>query len=710
VTTALTNTVLAWLLTYAIHSTVLLGLAWLIARRAPTAPAVRDFAWKVALVGGIVTATAQTQLGVRPAGSVAIAGSGVAAAAPQAPRDNDTTTAIERDDRVGVVADFNDVKRRAHELTDVTILDTAVASVGVSTTTPATSGLSGGTIAVAAWAAIALLLSMFWLARRLILLGRLGDRRVVTEGSLPDILTSLRQSVRHTGRIRLTSSSTISSPVALGVGEICVPDAALTDLDAEQQRGLLAHELAHLARRDPLWLDAASLLERVFFFQPLNRVARREFQQVAEYLCDDWAAARTGSGVPLAKCLARVAEWIQASPLGVPVAGMAEQRSLLVTRIARLIEGKAPASPVPKFAFGGVAVVMLTAMVAAAPGVQDGTLPPPAPLRPARAPKLAGPTQPPMTGPGPVIAGLRLGRTPRADRLVGVLTEDRARLPEDTGVVDALVERLKDSDAGVRRAAAQSLGNLHSRRAVTALIAVLDDRDREVRSAAANALGNIEDSRAVGPLQLLIKDPSADVREQALGALSNLAHEDMPTGPIVNALRDSKAAVRERAAQLLGRIGDHSAVGPLTAALHDLSADVRSQAIDALREIKDPTAASAITGALKDDHPNVRRSALGALREMRVPISEKVMIDALDDPNAEVRSEAVQLAGERPSLALVPVLKQMLSDPSSDVRVEVVSALGEIGDPTAREGLRTALKSKDARVRQRAAEVLGDRR
>lgn len=142
--------------------------------------------------------------------------------------------------------------------------------------------LAVGTIAVIACAAIALLLSLFWIARRLILVGRLGDRRMVTEGSLPGILDALRASVKHRERVRLTSSSTISSPVALGAGEIRVPDAVLTDPDAEQQRGLLAHELAHLARRDPLWLDAASLLERVFFFQPLNRLARREFQQVAE--------------------------------------------------------------------------------------------------------------------------------------------------------------------------------------------------------------------------------------------------------------------------------------------------------------------------------------------------------------------------------------------------------------------------------------------
>lgn len=92
------------------------------------------------------------------------------------------------------------------------------------------------------------------------------------------------------------------------------------DLDLDQQRSFLAHELAHLARRDPVWLGVGSLIERVFWIQPLDRVANRPIATSVEFLCDDWAVHRTGSGVPLARCLAQVAEWIQASPLGVPVA------------------------------------------------------------------------------------------------------------------------------------------------------------------------------------------------------------------------------------------------------------------------------------------------------------------------------------------------------------------------------------------------------
>src|SRR3989442_4747764 len=93
---------------------------------------------------------------------------------------------------------------------------------------------------------------------------------------------------------------TISSPVALGLSEICVPELALSDLGAEQQRSMLAHELAHLARRDSLWLAGASLMERCFFFQPLDRLARCELETTAAYLNDERATRQTGSAVVLA--------------------------------------------------------------------------------------------------------------------------------------------------------------------------------------------------------------------------------------------------------------------------------------------------------------------------------------------------------------------------------------------------------------------------
>lgn len=54
------ETLLGWLLTYFIHSTVLLGAAWAATRWWLRSPAVREAVWRGALVAGLVTASIQT--------------------------------------------------------------------------------------------------------------------------------------------------------------------------------------------------------------------------------------------------------------------------------------------------------------------------------------------------------------------------------------------------------------------------------------------------------------------------------------------------------------------------------------------------------------------------------------------------------------------------------------------------------------------------
>jgi len=116
-------------------------------------------------------------------------------------------------------------------------------------------------------------------------------------------------------------------------------------------------------------VTAACLAERIAFFQPLNRLARRRMQESAEYLCDEWAVRRTGSGVFLAKCLAKVAEWMDASPRAVPVAGMAEERSHLVARVRRLLDATPfPAAPGRRLLAAASVSTVLIALLAV-PGV-----------------------------------------------------------------------------------------------------------------------------------------------------------------------------------------------------------------------------------------------------------------------------------------------------------------------------------------------------
>ena len=61
-----TDLAAGWLLTYLVHSTLLLLSAWLITSWARTSDTVRDVLWKCALVGGLVTATIQIGVAREP--------------------------------------------------------------------------------------------------------------------------------------------------------------------------------------------------------------------------------------------------------------------------------------------------------------------------------------------------------------------------------------------------------------------------------------------------------------------------------------------------------------------------------------------------------------------------------------------------------------------------------------------------------------------
>jgi beta-lactamase regulating signal transducer with metallopeptidase domain len=139
---------------------------------------------------------------------------------------------------------------------------------------------------------------------------------------------------------RLTESHTLGSPVALGVGrrrEICVPVRALHELDDAQFRALLGHEMAHHARRDTIRLAILNILQAVFFFQPLFRLAARELRLAAEELCDDWAAGQLDDRLAVASCLTEVARWVVSSDRRIPVPCIGRGRSQLKRRVRRML-------------------------------------------------------------------------------------------------------------------------------------------------------------------------------------------------------------------------------------------------------------------------------------------------------------------------------------------------------------------------------------
>jgi len=638
------TTVFAWLLTYLIHSTVLLGAAWVVTRRNRLQPAAADLLWKVALIAPLITGTLQSRLELRTPAVVSLPATASGAVQPSIPTQSQTPI-LEMSDKGGVASPTTERTAAGSRLPTLT------------------------TLAVLLWAVVALGTSLYYVARRLILVGRLADRRALAGGPLSAMLTELKREVGLNRPVRLTMARTISSPVALGVTEICVPELALSDLTPDQQRSMLAHELAHLARHDSLWLAGASLIERFFFFQPLNRLARRELETSAEFLSDEWAMRKTRSAVALAKCLATVAEWMQASPLGVPVAGLAERRSLLVSRISRLLEVKLPSAPASRRGWMLAAGLGVAVTIAAAPHVTQGVATPDT-----------------ITPPSHSAA--------------------RGTQGQDTTVVPALIARLKDEDAGVRRAAAQSLGRLGDRRAVQPLIDILTDSDADVRRASVEALSDLEDPRAIAPIAALLKDPDTDVKKDALSALGHF-DQKIPTAPVIDLLDDPSADVRHDAVDLLENMHDRAAAPAIAKLIHDPSSDVREAVINALGNLGDQSSAPAITAALADGNADVRQQALNAIENLHAPLPEATLIGLMKDPNGDVRQKAAQLAGQRSVVAAIPALRALITDPKKDVRETATEALGNIADPAARAALQAALNSPDANVRRAAAEALG---
>src|SRR2546430_643963 len=214
----------------------------IVTRRRRLEPGASDLLWKVALLAGLVTGTIQSQLELSTPAAVTLP----VATLPQAARLKQPAGATDPGRNPGVFE------------------NTGASVTGQSPSRAPSLPL----VVVLLWGVIALASSLYYFARRLILIGRLADRRAVSDGPLAATLAELRRTAGYRRRVHLTMARTISSPVALGLSEICVPELALSDLGAEQQRSMLAHELAHLARRDSLWLAGASLIERCFFFQP----------------------------------------------------------------------------------------------------------------------------------------------------------------------------------------------------------------------------------------------------------------------------------------------------------------------------------------------------------------------------------------------------------------------------------------------------------
>ncbi len=461
-----------WALTYVLHSTLLLGLAALVTHRLVRSDAWREILWRGALLGSVLTATLATSL-PSPASAWRLEVPGL-----EARTSGVAGGAIE-------TAPSPAAGQEASESSQSAAPGPGGSPGAVPGPADADVGWSGPALVV--WAGGAAVLLALLLLRNVTLFRRLRERQRLAKGPLPGMLEELR---RHAGQwrpVRLTVSPACSTPLVLGASEICVPPRFLEGLDEGAQRAALAHELAHIRRRDPQWQLATGALSALLFFQPLNHLACLRLREASEHLCDDWTVRQTGSPLHLGRCLTEIASWTSPGPPlrleGTPA--MAEGGSPLLHRIRRIASG-VPAAPEvrlwPTLVVAAVLVVTVTA--------------------------------------APVVAGTRPAEGHRADPIAQAATGD-------TLETIRLLEELAMGDPSpiVREEAAAELSDFDHPEAAAALMRLLRRAsDPEVRSTAAAQLDEFPTDEVVAALLgAAFEDSVADVRENALYTLEDFS-------------------------------------------------------------------------------------------------------------------------------------------------------------------------------------------
>lgn len=343
----------SWLATYLIQSTLLL-LGALALVRWLRDPAARERVWKIALTAPLLTASlgwllpagARPVLDLSPALQAGVVSSVEPAASPAAAQGASVsmTTMV--------------VNPNAPSAGSVPVAPTRQEPAESVVVAPPRNWLA--IAAVTLWVAGA----VFLLIRRAVALRRLktrlASRRVVRKGVALDLLSDLCSDDELSLRPRLTLADELSTPLVLGFGEICLPRRVAEELPKRELAAILAHEVAHVRRRDLLWLRGCALLECVLFAQPLNRLARKRLLADAEMLCDDWAGERTGARLELAQGLETVARWSRVAPRPLPLPCLGGDRGALLQRVERLLaEPEARRRTVAVTAMLGAVVVAL---------------------------------------------------------------------------------------------------------------------------------------------------------------------------------------------------------------------------------------------------------------------------------------------------------------------------------------------------------------
>jgi beta-lactamase regulating signal transducer with metallopeptidase domain/tetratricopeptide (TPR) repeat protein len=164
---------------------------------------------------------------------------------------------------------------------------------------PLPSSLEAEAAAVATRRSLSTILAAIWAAGALLFAGIEASRLVhllraaARARPVPGTWRSAAEEIAGKLGVRppdILASDRISSPIvwSLRRPKVLIPAGLLDRLSAEGRQAAIAHELAHLRRRDHWigWLELAVSI--AWWWNPISRLVRRKLRESAELACDAW--------------------------------------------------------------------------------------------------------------------------------------------------------------------------------------------------------------------------------------------------------------------------------------------------------------------------------------------------------------------------------------------------------------------------------------
>jgi beta-lactamase regulating signal transducer with metallopeptidase domain len=178
---------------------------------------------------------------------------------------------------------------------------------------------------------------------------------------------------------KVLTSDSVAVPIAAGLLSpvVIIPTQLLATLDRIDLESLVRHERAHIKRGDIVGNFVQRIIEAFLFFNPWVYVIGRQLLKEREAACDDWAVHGANEAHRYASCLVRLAQSAPRAHHTLLTPSAIGPKSMLVGRVARLLDGKATQLKVNYIVLGAsvTAFALLAAVLQPAKTLAANTLP-----------------------------------------------------------------------------------------------------------------------------------------------------------------------------------------------------------------------------------------------------------------------------------------------------------------------------------------------